>query len=448
MRFSKLFTLLLCCVLLLGVLPVSAQKKDKANPPVPQSAQVTPYSNVRRDNLLNGLQLVTLDRQTDAIVKCDLVIRGGAIFDLVGKTGLAALTQSSLMIVNPQIKEELASLGAKVDWGVTWDTTWFHIETPVNNFGSVFEIVARLLVIENVRPDAFKKAQQAEVEKFKSHALTASEQADEAFFSAIYGAHPYGHNVQGNEKTVAAITMGDVYDFYRKFYMANNASAIIAGNISHERVMQVFKVLFGGWVKGQTTPATFRQPHQTMKLKLVKVDLPEVANVELRGGLIGVKHSDVDFLTTEVIARALANRLKRDADAASARFSAKAEPRILAGPLFFSASVPSDKAAEFSRQATETFAALAAAAVSEEELAAAKSSLAGEYATRSIEHNLREIEMFLLPRNFPVEVSGAIQRITAADVQRVAKRLFDANAMTVVIVGKVNDAPNSGKPGL
>src|SRR5215212_2197867 len=163
MQFSKLYTPLLCCVLLSSVLPVSAQKKDKTNPAVPEAAQVTPYSSVRRDNLLNGLQLITLDRQSDTVVKCDLVIRGGAMFDLVGKTGLAALTQDSLMIVNPQIKEELASLGAKMDWGVTWDTTWFHVEAPVNNFGAVFEIVARLLVVENIRPAAFKNAQQAQL---------------------------------------------------------------------------------------------------------------------------------------------------------------------------------------------------------------------------------------------------------------------------------------------
>ncbi len=448
MQFSKLYTPLLSCALLFSVLPVSAQKKNKTNPAVPEATQVTPYSSVRRDNLLNGLQLITLDRQSDAIVKCDLVIRGGAMFDLIGKTGLAALTQDSLMAVNPRIKEELASLGAKIDWGVTWDTTWFHIETPANNFGAAFELVARLLVVETIRPDAFKKAQQSQLDELKAHKPAAAQQANEAFLNAIYGVHPYGHNIEGNEKTIAAITQGDVYDIVRKFYIANNASAIIAGNIPHERVMQVFKVLFGGWAKGQIVPATFRQPTQTSKLKLVKVDLPDPGNVELRGGLIGVKRSDTDYLTTDVMARVLANRLKRDTDATSATLSVKADPRILSGPVFFSASVPGDKAAEFSRRATETFAALATAPISEAEVAVAKSSLAGEYAARSIEFNLREIEMFLLPRNFPTEVAGLIGKISAADVQRVAKRLFDANALTVVVAGKVNDALNSGKPGL
>ncbi|HMV51739.1 MAG TPA: pitrilysin family protein [Blastocatellia bacterium] len=446
MRVAKLVTTCLCCALLFGaaVVDAQAQGKGKNNPAAPEASPITPYSNVRRDNLLNGLQLVTLSRESDTAVKCDLIIRGGAMFDLAGKTGLASLTQASLMIVNPQVKEELASLGAKVDWGVTWDTTWFHIETPSNNFGAVFEIVARLLVVENIRPDAFKKAQQAELERLKANKLTVTEQADEAFLKAIYGAHPYGHNLEGDAKSLAAVTQGDVYDFFRKFYIANNASAVVTGNLSHDRVMQVFKVLFGGWVKGQTTPATFRQPQQTAQLRVVKVDLPEASNVELRGGLIGVKHTDADFLTTEIIARLLAVRLKREAESNSAVFSVKSEPRILAGPLSFSASISADKAQEFSRQVTEAFASFAATPVSGVELAAAKADVAAGYSAHSIEYNLRDIEMYLLPRNYPLELPKKIEAVTAADVQRVAKRLLDANALTVVVAGKVNVAPKSG----
>ena len=438
---SKLTIFLLCCVLSLGSASVAvAQKKDKANPAVPEAAPATPYSNVRRDNLLNGLQLVTLDRQGDSAVKCDLIIRCGSMFDLTGKTGLAMLTQESLMIVNPRIKEELESLGAKIEWGVTWDTTWVHLETPASSFGPALEIVARLLVVENVRPDAFKKAQDALIARAKTAKLSAAEQADAAFLKAIYGDHPYGHNLEGDAVSLSGIKQGDAYDFFHRFYIANNAAAVVTGNISHERVMQVFKVLFGGWVKGQIVPATFRQPTQTAQLKLVKIPLADAANVELRGGLIGVKHSDADFLTTLAIARLLTNRLAGSA----VNFSIKSEPRILSGPFYFSTSASSDQAQEFSRRATEAFASLANATVPEQELAAAKSALVAEYSARPVEYNLREIEMFLLPRNLPVEMSAKIGAISAADVQRVAKRLLDANALTVVVVGKVNDNFKTG----
>jgi predicted Zn-dependent peptidase len=136
---------------------------------------------VRRDNLLNGFQIITLERPSDALLKCDIVLRAGAMFDLVDKVGQATLTQATLLAVNPRIKEEFESLNAKIDWGADWDTTWFHIESPAANFDTAMEILARLLVVENVRTDAFKQAQQARLDKFKTRQLTPAERADEAF---------------------------------------------------------------------------------------------------------------------------------------------------------------------------------------------------------------------------------------------------------------------------
>ena len=111
----------------------------------------------------------------------------------------------------------------------------------------------------------------------------------------------------------------------------------------------------------------------------------------------------------------------------------------MSGPFYFSASIPADQASAFSRKATESFASLATTAVSTEELAAAKSGLAEEHAARSVEDYLREIEIFRAPKNYPLTVKEAIEKITSADVQRVAKRLFDANAMTVVALGRVGE---------
>jgi zinc protease len=422
-----------------------AQKKDKdkddkdKNPPVPAVIPPTPFSDVRRDNLLNGLQIIALERAGDANVKCDIIIRAGAMFDLTGKTGLAALTQETLLAVNPQLKEEIESLQGEIDWGLNWDTTWFHIEAPASNFDAVFEILGRLLVVENVRPDAFKHAHQERLEKIKSVKMTPAEQADEAFFTAVYGNHPYGHNIDGVEGSVSTIKQADVYDFLKRFYIANNVSIVVVGNITHERAMRPFKNFFGGWAKGQTVPATFRQPAQTVQLKLVKVEVPNAPNVELRGGMIGFRSADPDFVIAEAMVRILNARLKREAESIGGSFTAQSPRRILSGPFYFSATISADQASAFSIKATENLASLASTAVSAEELAAAKSGMLEEHAARPVEDYLREIEAFKTPKNYPLTVKDNIEKITAADVQRAAKRILDANAMTVVALGRVGE---------
>lgn len=440
MRFSKHLLPFVCAALLAGAIPANAQKQDKNKPSLIPPPPRTPYSNVKRDFLLNGLQVISLERPGDSLVKCDLVIRTGAMFDLVGKTGLAALTLQTLLAANPQVKEELESLQAKIEWGVNWDTTWFKLETPPKNVDAVLEIVARLLVVENVRPELFKRAQQAQLEKIKAQQLSPAERADEAFLKAIYGDYPYGHNIDGNELTINGIKQGDVFDFLRRFYLANNVSAILVGNVSQTRVMKAFKIFFGGWTKGQPVPSTFRAPLSVSQLRLVKVEAGDSPNIEIRGGFLGVKHTDPDFLTTEALAKVLSARLQQSGDSAPRDFSVHAPPRILPGPFYFSAAASADQAQGFSRRATESLSALATGTVSAEELSAAKSSLAADYTARSVEHFLREIEVYSFPRNYPETVGPKIDKITAADLQRVAKKMFDHNALTVVALGKVNES--------
>jgi zinc protease len=431
---ALLFMIIGLCV------PANGQKDDQKKTGDQQDSRpvlvpANPYREVTRESLLNGMQIVTLGRSGEKSVKLDLIIRGGDKFDLAGKAGLAKLTQETLLIVNPNLKEELGSLNASIDWGVDSDTTWFHIESPLPSLDTALEIVGRLLVVENIRPDAFKRAQEEHINRIKLMQLSHSERADDAFMIALFGNHPYGHNIDGSVESVAAVKLGDVYDFMKRFYISNNAFAVVTGNITSERALRPFKMYFGGWTKGQIIPATFLSPKQVAQLNLVKIDAPDAPNVEIRGGVLGVKCSDPDYLATEVLARVLAARLKKDAGG----FTVKSSPRVLPGPFYFSASVPAEQAPASSRTATEIFSALSTAPLSAVELAAAKADIASEYSSQPPEYYLRLIETYSLARNFPLEVAKKIEAISAPDLERVSKKLLEKNALTVVVLGKVSE---------
>ena len=42
--------------------------------------------------------------------------------------------------------------------------------------------------------------------------------ANDVFFAAIYGDHPYAHPQEGTEKSVTKLTVNDIKEFYKKFY--------------------------------------------------------------------------------------------------------------------------------------------------------------------------------------------------------------------------------------
>ncbi len=443
---NSILTVFSLTIVLLGVgtFTTTAQKKgdDKRNSVTPPGAPATPFSEVRRDSLLNGFHLASYEVPAER-VKCELVIRSGSMFDLEGKTGLASLTQATLLEGNPRLKEEVESLKGEITWGVNWDATWFRLEVPAANLDTALEILARQVVVENIRNDAFKRAQTQHLARIAAVAseMTPAASADEAFFASLYREHPYGRTIQGNEKTVTSIVQGDVFDYERRFYLANNAQIVVVGPVHHERVLRTLKLFFGGWVKGALVPATFRQPQRTTEVRVVKVEAPDIPKVELRGGVIGLKVTDQDFLVAQVLARILEARLKRDASVQTGdRVAVETPMRVLPGPVFFSASIAPERALAFSRAATDGFAAMATEIISSEELAAAKASLSSERSAMSVGDQLREIESNSLPRNHPLTFAPRLEAVTVADIQRVGRRLLTANALTVVVFGPVGES--------
>ena len=442
---ARKFALFIFSLSLFGALVVAQTDKDKNKKPkliapaMPEPVARTPYSDVRREALLNGLQVITLEHRDEPKVTCRLVIRGGAMFDLVGKTGLAMLTVESLLAVNPQLKEELESLDTTLDWGVTSDTTWFQIEAPGGNLDQVLSRIGRLLVVEAVRKEAFEAAQKARLDKLKATQLAPAHKADEAFFTTLFGEHPYGHNVEGDATTMGAIKYGDVLDFYKRVYLANNMFAVVYGNLRHDRIMTLFRMFYGGWIKGVPAPPMFRPPFRTTEARVQKVVQPDLSNVEVRGGVIGVSHTDADFIGTRLLALVLENRLKKLDAATTVQFA----PRVLVAPLYFHASVPADKAVEFSRQATDMFATLDKSEISEVELATAQSVLLKEHEARPITEYLEEIATFKLSETYPLTYESKVKAVSTIDLQRVAKRLLEANALTVLVLGKVGEGAKS-----
>ena len=55
---------------------------------------------------------------------------------------------------------------------------------------------------------------------------------------------------------------------------------------------------------------------------------------------------------------------------------------------------------------------------------------------RSVEEWLRDIETFSLPRNYPLTIKSRLEAVTAAELQSLAKKLLEANAVTTVILGR------------
>ena len=95
----KKFMALACASLFLFCPHALARASESAFNQSAGTKQVSPFvlPIAKRDSLLNGLQLITMQQQGTGTVTARLRINSGALFDLAGKGGLASLTAEMVL---------------------------------------------------------------------------------------------------------------------------------------------------------------------------------------------------------------------------------------------------------------------------------------------------------------------------------------------------------------
>ena len=106
---------------------------------------------VKRDSLLNGLQLITLEQPGTGSVSAHLRINSGSLFDLAGKGGLADLTAGMLLrgaggLTARNMADSVEQLGLTVKVTAGWDSTDIVISGPADSLDSIFDLLGRLLI--------------------------------------------------------------------------------------------------------------------------------------------------------------------------------------------------------------------------------------------------------------------------------------------------------------
>jgi zinc protease len=88
-------------------------------------------------------------------------------------------------------------------------------------------------------------------------------QLSEELTSAAFRVHPYHHEVIGDEVDLRTITREDLYDYYHRHYVPNNAVLVVAGDFQPGEMLSRIKERFGDIPAGApVTKVTRTEPPQ------------------------------------------------------------------------------------------------------------------------------------------------------------------------------------------
>ncbi|HRD66084.1 MAG TPA: pitrilysin family protein [Candidatus Competibacter sp.] len=247
----------------------------------------------------NGVPVYFIPARELPMVDAQVLFNAGSIRD--GEhPGLAMLTNALLEEGAGDwsadvIADRLDRTGAQLSTGSRRDSAWVSLRSLVDPryLQPAVETVARLLKEPAFAPDAVERVRKQMLTALQERAQSPGAIAQDAFYKALYGDHPYGSPPEGTTASVNAITRADIQNFWRRCYVAANAAVTIVGDLDRPAAEQLANVLAGGLVLGEAAPPPPPVPPVSAS-RTIRIPYPS-SQSHILIGQVGVNRADPDY---------------------------------------------------------------------------------------------------------------------------------------------------------
>lgn len=404
--------------------------------------------------LSNGMRVVVReDRRAPTAVQM-VWYRVGSIDEHDGVTGVAHVTEHMMFKGTPSVgpgefNRRVAAIGGRDNAFTSTDYTAYFQQVPANQLKTVMGLEADRMRHLTLEPAGYNKEIQVVMEERRMRTDDQSTaRVHEAMNAVAWQAHPYRRPIIGWMSDLEQLKVTDVRDWYRRWYVPNNAILVVVGDVNHAQVFAWARETYG------RVPARLledrKQYEEPPQVGLRQLEVKAPADLPLlvmgwKAPRLADPQKDMDPYALEMLAQILdgheAARLptalvREEQIAVSVDASYDAMNR---GPGMFvlqASPRPGHTVAELERAIRNVLAAVAKQGVTEQELSRARSQLraAQVYKKDSVMGQAMEIGMLeTLGYGWRSDelMLDKLNAVTAADVQRVAQRYFSDEQLTI-----------------
>ncbi len=415
--------------------------------------KLPPYKKVR---LKNGMTLLLMERHTVPLVDFNVIIRTGAAADSAGKEGQASMAANLLRKGTKtrsadQFSSELDFIGGQFFVNVTQDDSSIFAEFVKKDIDKGLELLADVLLNPAFPQDEFSKLLKQRVDGLKSSKDQAQAVIGTYFNAYLYGHHPYGRPVNGDEKSLASLTRDDVQKFYQTFYAPGNIILAVAGDFSTAEMEKMLTSKFGAWPARQTPATSVAEAAPVTGKRLLLIDKPDSTQTYYRIGNIGITRTNPDRVYLEVVNTLFGGRFTsmlnselRIKSGLTYGASAFFDQRKNRGPFAIATYTKNATTGQAIDKTLEVLQRLHEKGITEEELKSAKNYILGQFpptieTSGQLAGLLAELEFYGLDEREINEFTAKINAMTVADAQRVIKQYYPLDNLVFVIIGKASE---------
>lgn len=136
--------------------------------------------------------------------------------------------------------------GGSTNAYTTFDSTVYYESLPIKSLNMIIDLEADRMQNLLLMPDAFEKERKVVFEERKyRYENRPSGKLFLKMMQTVFQGTPYGGSVIGEVEDLKALTRDQMMQFFKRFYVPNNAVVVIAGDVDADDVISEMKDKFG-----------------------------------------------------------------------------------------------------------------------------------------------------------------------------------------------------------
>jgi zinc protease len=414
----------------------------------------------KRVVLDNGIVLLLEEDHELPLIDGFVRIRGGsrdvpaAKVGLIGLYGQAWRTSGTKTHTGDEMDSILEAKAAKVETSGSLDSTSMHWSCLAPDFDQVFGLATDLLLRPAFKEDKLTLAKHSAEAGIARRNDDAGEIASREALKLIYGAEsPYGRDPEF--ATIAAVKLEDLSHWHDSTLSGSNMVVGVVGDFNSAEMEKKVRAAFASIPRGEkfvTAKQAFPGPKPGVYF-VQKTDVNQ-SNALLVG--LGTERDNPDYyalsVMNEIFSGGFGSRLFQDvrtklglAYSVGGHFGAAYD---YPGPFVVEAATKSASTVDALQAMQHQIQLLKTQPPTETELRNAKDQLLNSFifnydSKDKILSEIAALEFHGYPLDFLERYRAGVEKVTAADVSRVAQKYIEPSKLAVLVVG--NDA-EFGKP--
>jgi len=407
----------------------------------------------KKTTLKNGLRIITVPMKDTPTATVLVLVEAGSKYETKDINGLSHFLEHMCFKGTTRrpkasdISHELDALGAQYNAFTSQEFTGYYAKAQSKKLPQLIDIIADMYVNPIFDAKEIEKEKGVIVEEINMYEDMPHRHVQEIFSYLLYGDQPAGWDIAGTKDLVRSMTRDHFVKYRDLHYVAKSTIVIVAGKINEKTVSKQVQAAFqkiSSTKKGGKLPVKENQTAPAMVVREKKTDQMHI--------VLGVRSYDVfdkKLATLRVLASALGGgmssrlfRKMRDEMGVCYYVRAGSDEFTDHGVFSISAGVDKNRLIESVQAIIEECKKFVNEPISPAELRKTKDYITGNMflgleSSDSVAEFAGMQEVLKGEIIKPSDIVEKIEKVTAKDIQKVARELFQDKNLNFAVLGDV-----------